>query len=87
MAETLTTLKTRRSCRAYQDKLIEEEKLNAILEAGTFAATGMGRQSPIIIAVTDRALRDKLSKVNYIQSPLPDKWQGALDYGDMGEFI
>ena len=64
MAETLTTLKTRRSCRAYQDKLIEEEKLNAILEAGTFAATGMGRQSPIIIAVTDRALRDKLSKMN-----------------------
>ena len=64
MAETLTTLKTRRSCRAYQDQLIEEEKLNAILEAGTFAATGMGRQSPIIIAVTDRALRDKLSKMN-----------------------
>ena len=64
MAETLTTLKTRRSCRAYQDKLIEEEKLNAILEAGTFAATGMGKQSPIIIAVTDRALRDKLSKMN-----------------------
>ena len=64
MAETLTTLKTRRSCRAYKDELIEEEKLNAILEAGTFAATGMGRQSPIIIAVTDRALRDKLSKMN-----------------------
>ena len=64
MAETLTTLKTRRSCRAYKDELIEEEKLNAILEAGTFAATGMGRQSPIIIAVTDRAVRDKLSKMN-----------------------
>lgn len=64
MAETLTSLKTRRSCRAYKDELIEEEKLNAILEAGTFAATGMGRQSPIIIAVTDRAVRDKLSKMN-----------------------
>ena len=64
MAETLTTLKTRRSCRAYKDELIEEEKLNAILEAGTFAATGMGRQSPIIIAVTDRAMRDRLSEMN-----------------------
>ena len=64
MAETLTTLKTRRSCRAYQPELIEEEKLNAILEAGTYAATGMGKQSPIIIAVTDRALRDRLSKMN-----------------------
>ena len=64
MAETLLTLKTRRSCRAYKPELIEEEKLNAIIEAGTYAATGMGRQSPIIIAVTDRAFRDKLSKMN-----------------------
>ena len=64
MAETLSTLKTRRSCRAYKPELIEEEKLNAIIEAGTYAATGMGRQSPIIIAVTDRAFRDKLSKMN-----------------------
>ena len=64
MAETLYTLKNRRSCRAYKPELIEEEKLNAILEAGTYAATGMGRQSPIIIAVTDKAMRDKLSKMN-----------------------
>lgn len=64
MAETLTVLKNRRSCRAYKPELIEEEKLNAILEAGTYAATGMGNQAPIIIAVTDKALRDKLSKMN-----------------------
>ncbi len=64
MAETLTTLKTRRSCRAYKPELIEEEKLNAILEAGTYAATGMGRQSPIMIAVTDRETRDRLSRMN-----------------------
>ncbi len=64
MSETLTVLKTRRSCRAYRPELIEEEKLNAILEAGTYAATGGGGQSPIIIAVTDKALRDKLSKMN-----------------------
>ena len=55
MAETLTTLKMRRSCRAYKPELIEEEKLNAILEAGTYAATGMGKQSPIILAVTNRS--------------------------------
>ncbi len=64
MAETLTTLKTRRSCRAFKPDLIEEDKLNAILEAGTYAATGMGKQSPIILAVTDREMRDKLSKMN-----------------------
>ena len=64
MADTLMTLKTRRSCRAYKPELIEEEKMNAIIEAGTYAATGMGRQSPIIIAVTDRKMRDRLSKMN-----------------------
>ena len=64
MAETLTTLKNRRSCRAYKPELIEEDKLNAIIEAGTYAATGNGKQSPIIIAVTDKAVRDKLSKMN-----------------------
>lgn len=64
MAETLTTLKNRRSCRVYKPELIEEEKLNAIIEAGTYAATGMGKQSPIIIAVTDKAVRDRLSKMN-----------------------
>ena len=55
MAETLITLKTRRSCRAYKPELIEEEKLNAILEAGTYAATGMGKLSQIILAVTNRS--------------------------------
>ena len=64
MAETLQTLKTRRSCRAYKPEMIEEDKLNAIIEAGTYAPTGMGKQSPIIIAVTDKELRDKLSKMN-----------------------
>ena len=42
MAETLTTLKARRSCRKYKPELIEQEKLDAIIEAGTYAATGMG---------------------------------------------
>ena len=64
MGETLTTLKTRRSCRAYKPEHIEEEKLNAIVEAGTYAATGMGKQSPIILVVRNKEVRDKLSKIN-----------------------
>lgn len=64
MAETLTTLKTRRSCRAYKPEHIEEEKLNAILEAGTYAATGMGKQSPIILVIKDPEVRAKLTKLN-----------------------
>ena len=62
--ETLKTLEDRRSCRCYKDELIEDEKLEAILKAGTYAATGMNRQSPIMIAVTNSKMRDKLSKLN-----------------------
>lgn len=64
MAETLKVLETRRSCRAYKPELIGEEKLQAIIKAGTYAATGMGKQSPIIIAVTNKEMRDRLSAMN-----------------------
>lgn len=64
MKETLQDLKTRRSCRKYRPEQIKEEELNAILEAGTYAPTGMGRQSPVIVAVQDKKTVAKLSKLN-----------------------
>jgi nitroreductase len=65
MNETLKVLETRRSCRNFdKEKMVSEEDLQAILKAGTYAATGMGKQSPIIIAVTNKELRDELSKEN-----------------------
>ncbi|MDO5382108.1 MAG: nitroreductase [Eubacteriales bacterium] len=64
MSETLKVLETRRSCKNFKPDMIEEEKLQAIIKAGTYAASGMGRQSPIIIAVTNKEMRDKLSKMN-----------------------
>ena len=64
MADTLNTLKTRRSCRAYTSEHVEEEKLNAIIEAGTYAATGMGKQSPIILVIKDPAVHEQLRKLN-----------------------
>ena len=68
MNETLNVLKTRRSCRAFKPDMVKEEDLKAIIEAGTYAATGMGKQSPIIIAVTDKALRDEIAEENRILS-------------------
>lgn len=64
MSETLKVLESRRSCRSYKPELIEDEKLQAIIKAGTYAATGMGKQSPIIIAVTNKKMRDRLSSMN-----------------------
>ena len=64
MNETLKVLETRRSCRNFKPDMVKEEDLKAILKAGTYAATGMGKQSPIIIAVTDKATRDAISDAN-----------------------
>ena len=64
MNETLKVLETRRSCRKFKPDMVKDEDLKAIIKAGTYAATGMGKQSPIIIAVTDKALRDELSEEN-----------------------
>lgn len=61
---TLEALKTRRSCRAYKPDPVPAELIDKILEAGTFAPTGMGRQSPIIVAITNKAVRDQLSRLN-----------------------
>lgn len=60
----LECLRTRRSCRAFSDCMPEREVLEAVCKAGTFAPTGHGLQSPLILAVTDRAMRDRLSAMN-----------------------
>ena len=64
MKETLQDIKTRRSCRKFQSRQVAEEDLKAILEAGTWAATGHGWQSPVMVVVQDKATIEKLSKMN-----------------------
>lgn len=62
--ETVENLKTRRSIRAYKDSMPDESLLAQVIEAGTYAPTGKGLQSPIIIAVTNKEMRDSLSRMN-----------------------
>lgn len=62
--EMLTLLKTRRSIRKYLNKPVEEEKLDAVLEAGTWAPTARGAQSPVIVAVKDPAARKAVQELN-----------------------
>ena len=64
MNEVIKALKERRSVKSYKPTPIPAEILDAILEAGTYAPTGRNMQSPIIIAVSDKKTRDKLSKLN-----------------------
>ena len=62
--EILDSIESRRSVRKYKPDAIDKETLEKIIEAGLFAPTGMNRQSPIIVAVTDKKMRDRLSKLN-----------------------
>ena len=64
MNEVLKCLKERRSVRKYKAEQIKDSELNQILEAGTYAATGMGMQSPIMVVVQDPEMIAKLSKMN-----------------------
>ncbi len=62
--ETLECLETRRSIRKYQKTQIKEEELEAILKAATYAPTGAGKQSPVIVVVQDPELLKKISGMN-----------------------
>ena len=62
--ETLNTIHTRRSCRAYTAQQVGPDKLDAVIDAGLWAASGMGRQSQVIAAVQDKDAIAKLSAIN-----------------------
>ncbi|MDR2159788.1 MAG: nitroreductase family protein [Treponema sp.] len=62
--DTLIDLKGRRSIRAYKPEQITGEELDAVLEAGSYAATGMDAQSAVMVAVQDRTLISRIEKLN-----------------------
>lgn len=64
MNDMIKLMMKRRSCRNFKSDMLPDDVIQQICEAGTYAPTGMNRQSPIIIAVKDKALRDKLSVMN-----------------------
>ncbi len=64
MSEVLENIKTRRSIRSFSSKMIPKDVLDQIITAGTYAPTGMNQQSPIILAITNPEMRDKISRLN-----------------------
>ena len=93
-SEMLNLIKTRRSCRAYRTDNVPEELLDKVLEAGTYAPTGGGRQSPVIVSVRDPELRSTLSAMNAgIMGSDSDPYYGApvvilvLAKGDANTFV
>ena len=64
MNQIIEAMEHRRSVRKYKPDMPSREVIERICRAGSYAPTGMNLQSPIILAVTDRAMRDKLSAMN-----------------------
>ena len=62
--DNMELLLTRRSCRSYRPETPPREVLEQIIEAGLYAPSGKGLQSAIIVAITDRKLRDRLMEMN-----------------------
>lgn len=62
--QVMNSMITRRSIKKYKPDMIPKDIIEKIAAAGTYAATGRGAQSPIIIAVTNKEIRDRLSRAN-----------------------
>ena len=77
--ETLEAIKQRRSVRAYKPDMPAKELVEKVIEAGVWAPTGMGQQAPVIVAITNKALRDELSAMNaeIFGRPGTDPFYGA----------
>ena len=74
----LELLKTRRSVRAYKPDQVTPQELDAVLEAGTYAPTGMGMQSPVIVAVQSPKYRQAVMELNQLARGMEnDPYYGA----------
>lgn len=54
----------RTSCKKYKTDAVSQDALDAILEAGLYAPSGMNSQSAKLVLVTDKKIRDELSRLN-----------------------
>ena len=77
--DAIQNMLTRTSVKKYKPDPVPKELIEKIVEAGTPAASGLNKQSPIILAVTDTQVRDELSKLNMSKDPFKraDPFYGA----------
>ena len=83
MNEILRTIAARYSCRAYDSRPVEQEKLEAIAKAAMQSPSGMNRQPWQVIIITDKGLLDEMDAAG--MATLKDsalerftKWGGKL---------
>lgn len=66
MNDLIRAMESRRSIRAFKPDMPKTEDLDKIIEAGLYAASGMGKQAAIVVAVTNKEVRDRLSEANRV---------------------
>lgn len=64
MNAVIKAMEERRSIRRFKPEMPKKEDLDQIIEAGLYAASARGQQSAIVVAVTNKELRDKISVDN-----------------------
>ena len=77
MKDALEVLRNRRSIRKYKAEQIKDEELKQVLEAGMYAPTGKGTQSPLIIAVQNK---EDIALINRLSSGIMGR-DGLAYYG------
>lgn len=60
----LEVIEKRRSCRKFDGRMPEIEKIQAVVKAGLAAPSAINTQGGIVIAITNKEVRDKLSALN-----------------------
>ena len=65
----METMLTRSSVKKYKSDPVPKELIEKIIEAGLSAPSGLNKQSPIVLAVTNKEVRDELSKLNAGKDP------------------
>jgi len=66
--DVLDAIRTRKSVRKYLNKVVEKEKLLAVLEAGRLAPSASNRQEWRFVVVSDREAKRKLAEAANSQS-------------------
>ena len=77
--DALENMMTRKSVKKYTSDPVPKELIDKIIAAGLQAPSGLNKQAPIIVAVTNKEIRDKLSEINMKRDPFhrADPFYGA----------
>lgn len=78
MSDLNNAIRNRRSVRKYTEERVSQDKIDQIIEAGLWAASGMGKQAPVILQIDDRETRNQISKLNAaVMNSTGDPFYGA----------